>query len=295
MDQIPVPFEFISDNEGNHTKEPNPKFLHWVQQDQNVLCWINATLSESILAHVVGLSSAQDVWVALERRFASFSRSYIIRLKTQLQTIKKGSLSMTEYIQKIKHLSDSLASVSCPIDNEGLIIYVLNELPVEYGPFKTSIRTRSDPILVEDLHVQLLCEELNLEGDQHKNLAPDFSATALTASESLHSNNNNSKPMHYNHSNRGRGYNGCGRIRFNGRGRGSHYQICQQCQSSRPCCQICNRTGNTALDCYHRMDYSYQGRNSPSQLTAMTATYNSAPEQTWFVHSGATNHITNDI
>lgn len=191
MDQIPVPFEFISDNEGNHTKEPNPKFLHWVQQDQNVLCWINATLSESILAHVVGLSSAQDVWVALERRFASFSRSYIIRLKTQLQTIKKGSLSMTEYIQKIKHLSDRLASVSCPIDNEDLIIYTLNELPVEYGPFKTSIRTRSDPILVEDLHVQLLCEELNLEGDQHKNLAPDFSATALTASESLHNNNNN--------------------------------------------------------------------------------------------------------
>lgn len=90
---------------------------------------------------MVGLFTARDVWIALERRFISLSRSHIIQLKTQLQVIKKGNHSITEYIQKIKHLSDILAAVSCPVDDEDLIIHTLNGLPSEYGPFKTSIRT----------------------------------------------------------------------------------------------------------------------------------------------------------
>eukprot|EP00268_Persea_americana_P030078 TRINITY_DN29121_c0_g1_i1.p1 TRINITY_DN29121_c0_g1~~TRINITY_DN29121_c0_g1_i1.p1 ORF type:complete len:179 (+),score=29.74 TRINITY_DN29121_c0_g1_i1:418-954(+) len=119
----PCPSEFLVDSNGVPTKEPNPKFVEWIQQDQNVLCWINATLTETVLAHVVGLSSAQAVWTALEKHFASISRSHIIQLKTQLQSAKKGTQSITDYIQKIKHLSDSLASASSPLDDDGLVIY----------------------------------------------------------------------------------------------------------------------------------------------------------------------------
>lgn len=133
------PSKFLVDLEGVVTQERNPKYLEWVQQDQNVLCWINAT-HRVFLAHLVGLSSAQVVWNALEKRFVSLSRSHIIQLKIQLQSLKKGSQSITEYIQRIKHLSDSLASASSPIDEDDLIIYVLNGLPPEYGPFKTSVR-----------------------------------------------------------------------------------------------------------------------------------------------------------
>lgn len=95
------PPEYLLDLEGNPSKEPNPKYSEWVQHDQNVLCWINATLSESVLAHVVGLSSARAVWAALEKRFASLSRSHIIQLKTQLQSVKKGNQTVAEYVQEI--------------------------------------------------------------------------------------------------------------------------------------------------------------------------------------------------
>lgn len=97
------------------------------------MCWINATLSEGVLAHVVRLSTAREVSVALEMRFASLSRSQIIRLKPQLQSVKNQTLSITEYIKKMKHIADSLASISCPIDEEDLILYTLNCLPSEYG------------------------------------------------------------------------------------------------------------------------------------------------------------------
>lgn len=85
-------------------------------------------------------------------------------MKSQLQSIKKGSLSIDDYVKKIKHIADSLAAICNPVDDEDIIIYTLNGLPLNYGPFETSIRTRPAPILLKELHVLLQCEELNLEG-----------------------------------------------------------------------------------------------------------------------------------
>lgn len=83
------PPEFLLDQKGNPTKDINPQYSSWIQQDQNVLCWINATLSEGVLAHFVGLKTAREVWEALERRFASMSRSHVIQLKTKLRNTKR--------------------------------------------------------------------------------------------------------------------------------------------------------------------------------------------------------------
>ncbi|KAJ8636441.1 hypothetical protein MRB53_010708 [Persea americana] len=106
----PCPDEFIASSSNQILKEVNPQFLTWIQQDQVVLCLINATLLEGVLAHVIELQTSRDVWLALERRFASLSHSYIIQLKSQLQSIKKGPLSIDDYVKKIKHIVDSLAA-----------------------------------------------------------------------------------------------------------------------------------------------------------------------------------------
>lgn len=160
-------------------------------------------------------------------------------------------------------MADSLASASCPIDDDDLIIYTLNGLPPEYGPFKTSIRTRSNPISLEELNVLLSCEESNIDSTSQS--VSDLSFTALIAT-----NDDSFKSANFN-SNKGRsGYRGKRRGRYNnnrGNNKGfgqnssnSNFQSCQNTQNpnqGRPCCQICNRTGHTALDCYHRMDFSY--------------------------------------
>lgn len=43
-------------------------------------------------------------------------------------------------------------------------------------------------------------------------------------------------------------------------------------------CQICGEPSQNALDCFHRMDYSYQCRHPPPQLAAMVAHTNSSLE-----------------
>ncbi|KAJ4969558.1 hypothetical protein NE237_016259 [Protea cynaroides] len=53
----------------------------WYEKDQLLLSWINATLSESILPYIVGISSAKKAWDLLQQRYASVTPTYVISLK----------------------------------------------------------------------------------------------------------------------------------------------------------------------------------------------------------------------
>ncbi|RVW66115.1 hypothetical protein CK203_007505 [Vitis vinifera] len=69
----------------------------------------------------------------------------------------------------------------------------------------------------------------------------------------------------------------------------------QYASGNRPICQICGKTGHTALDCYHRFDYSYQDRHPPAELAAMVAESNAAYEhQVWYADSGTNAHMTSE-
>jgi transposase InsO family protein len=74
-------------------------------------------------------------------------------------------------------------------------------------------------------------------------------------------------------------------------------QILSFFNANRAPCQICGKTSHQALDCYHRMDFSFQGRHPPSQLAAMTAHAHAVPEneQPWYLDSGANNHVTAEL
>jgi hypothetical protein len=61
-------------------------------------------------------------------------------------------------------------------------------------------------------------------------------------------------------------------------------------------CQICSRLNHSALDCFHRMNFSFQGRHPPSQLAAMTAqTHQEIDDQQWFADSEANAHVTSTL
>ena len=44
-----------------------------------------------------------------------------------------------------------------------------------------------------------------------------------------------------------------------------------QSQSNRPTCQIYGKNGHLAINCYHCMDFAYQGRHAPAKLASMVA------------------------
>ena len=66
---------------------------------------------------------------------------------------------------------------------------------------------------------------------------------------------------------------------------------------SRSPCQICRREGHQALDCFNRMNYSFQGRHPPIELAAMVVEANTTylNQNQWYADNGANVHVTSDI
>lgn len=157
----------------------NPQYLEWMKNDQLIMIWINGTVSEDLLPYVVGFSSSYALWTNLAKRFATISHSHVIQLKTQLQQIKKGSLTISEYLQSFKTISDKLAAAGSQISDTDLLVHILNGLPHEYDAFVTSIRVRYPPVTTEELHSLLLTEEMFVQA-RHATLLSTPTSTETT-------------------------------------------------------------------------------------------------------------------
>uniref|UniRef100_A0A9I9E501 Retrovirus-related Pol polyprotein from transposon TNT 1-94 n=1 Tax=Cucumis melo TaxID=3656 RepID=A0A9I9E501_CUCME len=91
-DTLPCPPKHLPSSTLGTNSEINPEYLQWLSRDQALITLINATLSSSALAHVVSSVSSKALWLSLEKRYSSNTRSNILDLRSALYTIKKTLL-----------------------------------------------------------------------------------------------------------------------------------------------------------------------------------------------------------
>ena len=89
------------------TKISNPNYITQYDQYQVVLSALVSYLFENIQAQMVGLATSREVWVALKRMFASHSSSHTIKTRQFFASTKKVHLSISDYFQKMRSLSDN--------------------------------------------------------------------------------------------------------------------------------------------------------------------------------------------
>ncbi|RVW61832.1 Retrovirus-related Pol polyprotein from transposon RE2 [Vitis vinifera] len=109
----------------------NPAYILWNKKDQCVLSRINATLSDKVLASIYGITSAREVWSSLANKFASQSRTHVHHLKRKLQTLHQGSMKCTDFLEKAKLVSDELAAVGKPLEDDDLMSYIGRHPPTQ--------------------------------------------------------------------------------------------------------------------------------------------------------------------
>lgn len=164
----------------------------WIAKDHALMTLITATLSPAALAYVVRCETSKQMWDTLVTHYSSSSRTNIVSLKSDLQSItKKPSETIDQYFKRIKELKDKLAHVFVVIDNEYLVIYALNGLPTEYNTFRTSMRTCATPITFAELHVLLVSEEIAIEKQIKRDESFSLSAALFVAHNSNQNSNSN--------------------------------------------------------------------------------------------------------
>ncbi|MCO5560928.1 hypothetical protein L7F22_014548 [Adiantum nelumboides] len=90
----------------------------WHQGSAKVMYWLYVSVSDSIVGHIQDADSPKDARDNLIAFNAMNIRARKTHLKNELNTIKKGDLSVNDYALKIKALCESLSSIGVAVDDD---------------------------------------------------------------------------------------------------------------------------------------------------------------------------------
>ena len=75
------------------------------------------SLIEEAIAVIIGLVTTRDVWLALETMFRHHSKARELRLKNDLQPMKRGTKPVAEYARAFKTICDQLHAICRPVED----------------------------------------------------------------------------------------------------------------------------------------------------------------------------------
>ncbi|XP_073363465.1 uncharacterized protein [Aegilops tauschii subsp. strangulata] len=275
------------------TLEPNPLYGPWIAKDQQVLSYLLNSMSPEILAQVIGKDSTYELWTTVNNLFASQSQSRITNLRIAITNTKKGTMSSSAYMAKMKSLGDELAAAGRPVSDPEMVDYILAGLDRDYNSVVAAIGAIKNTITADDLFAQISAFDQRMEmlGD--------------SSSGGFHSSANAVYRGRGQSRGRPRGRGGTGRGRgdrgdrqpspanrgggFRGRPRQQQQQQVREQQHDYPECQICykHHPGGARV-CWWRYE-----ENDQEEKEAHAVSY--GVDTNWYADGAATNHITGEL
>ena len=110
--------------------------------DKLLQSWMFSSMVDNVLIMVINCETSLELWEMLAGIFMSQSKARYLPLKMQIQSTKKGSLSISDYFNKMKKIADSLAIGGNPITSNELIMHLLTGLDESYESLVTNILAR---------------------------------------------------------------------------------------------------------------------------------------------------------
>ena len=95
--------------------------------------------------------------------YAKPSRAHMKQTRQQIQSWKKGSMSINEYFQGLTTRFDELSLLGKALNHEDPIEYILDGLPEEYKTIADQIDGRDTPPSLPEIHEKLLNQEAKLQ------------------------------------------------------------------------------------------------------------------------------------
>lgn len=97
-----------------------------------------------------------EIWTCLTQIFTTRNLAQMMKIKTKLQTIQKGGMSLKEYFSKIQQYVDALAVVDKPTSVEDHILYILSGLGSDFESMVSVISDKTGPQSIHEVMSLLL-------------------------------------------------------------------------------------------------------------------------------------------
>jgi len=138
-----------------------------------VLFWMS--IKDSIIPHIRDCRNSKETWYVLKGLYETSNANQILFLKTNLLSIKmEENESISNFISRIKYLSDKLGDIGDKVSSYDLVTITLKGLVQDYKVFISTLSARPNPHTFDELTWILLQEE-----ERMKNYDLDSSGSDL--------------------------------------------------------------------------------------------------------------------
>ncbi|XP_021766656.1 uncharacterized protein LOC110731130 [Chenopodium quinoa] len=158
----------------------------WIRLDAIVLQWIYSTISNDLMNTILEPNStAQQAWERLQDIFQDNKSSRAVQLEELFSNIEmKNFPDINAYCQEVKMISDQIANVDAPVNNQRLVLTLIRGLPKSYDGVAAIIQ-QSDPL-------PSFYKARSMLSLEESRLASQATSEAITAGSALFAAGNNS-------------------------------------------------------------------------------------------------------
>ncbi|KAA0039623.1 Retrovirus-related Pol polyprotein from transposon TNT 1-94 [Cucumis melo var. makuwa] len=246
----------------------------WERSNRLSLMFMRMTVANNIKSTIKNTEDAKEFMKSVEKcsQSESFDKSLAATLMSTLTNIKfDGSRTIHEHILEMTNLAARLKTMGMEVNENFLVTFILNSLPLKYGPFHINYNALKDKWNVHELQSMLIQEEARLK-----------------------------KPII--HSANLMGHKGAGKKSGKKNGKGNHGQLKVK-QSSAPIhkkeqikdkCRFCNKPGHYQKDCLKRKAW-FENKGKHNALVCFESNLTEVPYNTWWIDSGCTIHVSNTM
>ncbi|MCO5592902.1 hypothetical protein L7F22_046906 [Adiantum nelumboides] len=119
-------WDYIDGNQEEMPKLPdeNPTanqikpFKDWNQGARKVMYWLYVSVQDTMIGHIQDDISSKQAWDRLVSIDTTNTKAKKIKLKNELNTVKKENLSINDYTLKIKGIVEFLASIGVQVEDD---------------------------------------------------------------------------------------------------------------------------------------------------------------------------------
>lgn len=254
------------------------------------------------MATIEGTYSTFQMWKSLEEQLFTMTKENEIHLNEAILSLKKGSLSLDDYLKKLKSFCDQLEAMKKPVDDLTKVFHVARGLGPKYQGFKTAMLTKAPYPTYNEFFLALKVHEVmvNTDIEEEKSSQPNHN-------QAFYAQRGRGRGRGRHFSSRGRGF-------PQGKPTNSHTASYTSPQKHNPphgtptgpgltnspfhnteriTCQICGKGNHTTLECWNRFDrHFFQSEDVPKALAALNL--NEGNDPLLYADSGVTSHILND-
>ncbi|KAK5836977.1 hypothetical protein PVK06_012783 [Gossypium arboreum] len=154
---LSAPTRFVQASDG--TLVANPSASVFNQQDNLLTSWLLSTISSSFLSFFTDVGTASNVWLMANNLFVADPSTKQSHLRHEFHSLKKGSLSIRSYVDKIKGLCALFAAFGSQISEAERSTVLLAGLLLKFKVVVSSDSLTSAPLPFQRLVNALLeCE-----------------------------------------------------------------------------------------------------------------------------------------